>query len=301
MTRRTSGILFVLGAAACWSLGGWLLKLTTASPGTIACYRSAVAGVVLMGVVLVRRIKPAGATRLLWLGLAYGATMFAFVIANRTTTAAAAIALQYTAPVWVVVFGMLLMKEKPSRGQVPAFVLCGVGTVLFFAVGQSDPAGTASAFGNGVALFSGLAFGAALALTRWLRRVPSVYLAGVGNLVAFVVMLPAALAWDHPGRTFTSPELHRLIVPMRDVLLILILGTVQTALPYALFAEGVKRIEAYRASLVCLSEPVMNPLWVLLFIGEVPTPAMIVGVGLILAGIATVGRRRPMAKLPPPD
>lgn len=297
MSTRTRGILLILLAAVMWSLGGVLIKATRGNPAAVATWRSLFAGAFLVLVMVARRTRPTDRARLVLLGLTYAGTMFGFVIATRLTTAAAAIALQYTAPVWVLIFGMLLLREAPRAAQLPAFALCGVGTALFFLEDVPREGMT----GNVLALFSGVCFGLMMIAARSMRRTSSITLACAGNLVAAGVMACGTLFWS--GLRFeAAPQLDRLALDGRDLAVTAVMGVAQIGIPYAIFSRGIRYVKAYEASVLGLAEPMLNPVWVLLIHREVPSAWTIGGAVLILSGILFVALpERKKAIPPPPD
>jgi drug/metabolite transporter (DMT)-like permease len=210
--------------------------------------------------------------------LAYAATVVAFVTATKWTTAAAAIFLQSTAPIWVVLLSPLLLGERVRRRDLPFLALAGAGLVLVF-FGSGDPAATAPrpALGNGVALASGLFYALLMITFRRLARVRdapdrSLPATVLGNAVASLVCLP-----------FCFP-----VVGARpaDALAIGYLGVVQIGLAYWLFVRGLAHLSALEVSLLVLVEPVLNPLWTWLLHDERPTALALAGGAVMLAALA---------------
>jgi drug/metabolite transporter, DME family len=268
--------LFVLVAALLFSTGGAAIKGTSLSGFQVAGFRSAVAAVALLLFLpesrrgLSRGLLPAAA--------AYAATLVCFVTATKLTTSAAAIFLQSTAPIWVLVLSPLLLGEPVRRRDLPFMALAGLGLALVF-LGSRDPAVTAPrpALGNAIALASGLAYALLMITMRRLARggeaqdrtIAAVML---GNALAFVVCLPAALPV-----TSATPG---------DALAIGYLGVVQIGVAYWLFTRGLRTLRAIEVSLLALLEPVLNPLWTWLLHDERPTALALTGGAVMLAALA---------------
>ena len=258
-----------------WSLGGVLIKWVSWHPMAISGARSAVAALIL-GFVLVLGARAGRGPRLIGrvslaelLGaVAYAGTVLLFVLATKWTTAANAILLQYTAPIWVVLLGGPLLSEPATRRDYWAVAVAFAGMALFFFESLSG-GGLA---GDVVAVLSGVAF-AGLALAMRLQRGGSALRAIVlGNVLAAVIGLPFALA---DGPTLDG----------EGALVLLLMGVVQLALPYLLYARAVAHVTALEIILIPAIEPLLNPLWTALCFGELPGPLALVGGALVFAAI----------------
>jgi drug/metabolite transporter (DMT)-like permease len=232
----------------------------------IASGRSLVAALVLWLAFPAGRKRPS--LRALGVALAYAATVVLFIIATKRTTAANAIFLQDTAPLYVLVLSPFLLKEKPSRGELTAAPIFLLGLSLFF-VDQLQPG---QLLGNAIALASGVAFALTILGLRAVDEGPVVLV--WGNLLAGLSVLVPALSGPTPT--------------LLDGGILLFLGVFQLGLAYTLFNLGIRQTPAVEASLLILLEPVLNPVWTFLFTGERPGPWAILGGGIIL--LATVWR-----------
>ena len=274
--------LHILAAALLFSTGGAAIKGTTLSGFQVAGFRSAVAALAL--VLLLPGARRGFSLRLLPAALAYAATLVSFVTATKLTTSAAAIFLQSTAPIWVLVLSPLLLAEPVRRRDLPFVVAAAVGLLLVF-LGSRDPAATAPrpGLGNAIALASGVFYALMMMTMRRLARggsgeadaLPAVVL---GNALAFAACLPLSL----PVVGATA----------RDALGILYLGLVQIGLAYWLFSRGLHRLRALEVSLLALLEPVLNPLWTWLLHAERPSPLALAGGGVMLAALAALSLER---------
>lgn len=255
--------LAILGAAVLWSSSGAAIKLSTLSGWQLSFGRALIAAGVLA--LLFREARVRLDRTLAWVSLAYAGTVVLFVLANKLTTAANAIFLQDTAPLYVLAFSSLLLREAPSRGELYAAPLFLVGLLLFF----FDRLAPGQLQGNVVALASGVCFALTIMGLRLLKERNTAALVW-GNLFAAAVSLPMSLGGPAP-----TPADYGIVV---------FLGVFQLGLSYALFAYGLKGTRATEASLLILLEPVLNPIWTFLLAGERPGPWAMAGGTLILIG-----------------
>lgn len=262
-------ILFVLAAALLWSTGGLFIKATPLDAFQLSFGRSLFAAVTVAVLTRHEGFRVNGLT--LISSVLYAALLLLFVMANKLTTAANAIFLQYTAPVYVLVLEPLLFKERFRRADVFVVLACVVGMSLFF-VGQLRPQDVE---GNLTALASGVCFALFLLSLRHPRAAGVNRAASViyGNLLLCVVTLPyfAPVAWE---------------LTTKDVLIVLYLGVVQIGLAYTLFTLGMARgVRSLDAGVVGYIEPMLNPVWVFLFLGEHPSNWAILGGCIIIAAV----------------
>jgi len=257
--------LYLLAAAVLWSTAGAAVKLSSLSAWQLASGRSLIAALVLALAIPSGRKLPS--RRGLLAALAYAATVVSFIIANKLTTSANAIFLQDTAPLYVLLLSPLVLRERPSRGELAAVPVFLLGLSLFF-LDQLDPG---QLWGNVIALGSGVAFALCILGLRAVGEEGSSVLVW-GNLIAgFSVLLPAL---GGPSPTAL------------DIGLLVFLGVFQLGLAYTLFQRGLRETPAVEASLLILLEPVLNPVWTFLFTGERPGPWALVGGAIILLATA---------------
>jgi drug/metabolite transporter (DMT)-like permease len=262
-------ILFVLAAALLWSTGGLFIKSTELGALELSFGRSLLAALTVA--VLTRR----EGFRLNFMTLVssalYAALLLLFVAANKLTTAANAIFLQYTAPLYVLVLEPVLFKERFRRGDIFVVAACAVGMALFF-VGRLRPQDVE---GNLTALASGVCFAFFILSLRRARadgvnRASSVI---YGNVIICLVTLPA---FARVADTLT----------LKDVLIVSHLGVFQIGLAYTLFTLGIARgVRSLDASVVGYIEPMLNPVWVFLFLGERPSKWAVLGGCIIITAV----------------
>lgn len=260
---RAVGLL--LCTALCWSLGGILIKWIAWPPLAIAGARGFLAALFL--VVVQRRLRFTLSSVQLGAAVAYALCTFAFVVATKLTTAANAILLQYTAPVWVALAGAWFLGERTTRLDWVAIVIAFIGMGLFFADGlRAD-----SLLGIGVGLLAGLGYAAMTLLMRKQKDSSVTESIILGNLIAGAIGLPFMIA---------APAL-----PTSGWLPIMALGFVQLGLGYAIYSRAIKHVTALEAVIIPVIEPILNPLWVMLFIGEKPGGLALLGGLLVLLAV----------------
>lgn len=242
------------------------IKFLEVPPLTIVFYRSLFACLVFTP--FVRRAQWQLNQSVLVSALTYTAAISAFVSANKFTSAANAIVLQYTAPIFVFLFSRLVLGEPITRWNTLTLAagMAGVTLISFDSAGEPEMAGVL------LALLSGLLFAAYMVNLPRTTDLEPIYLTWINNgfcalALFFVVYSELALAFH-------------------DLLILAVMGAVQLGLPYFLFSKGLERVSLQEAALIALIEPVLNPIWVALMVGEVPSAATLGGSVLIVAGLA---------------
>ena len=265
-----------------------------AEPLVVAGLRSAFALVFMLGVVAARLRGRLGVVRallkrpLVWAAAAsYALMVVMFVLSARRTTAANAIFIQYTGPVYVALLSGPLLGEKPTRRDLFAIAFCVLGMALTF----GGELGGGRAAGNALAILSSFGFAGLPLLLRVDQRRIDARLAAdaplvamsLGNALAAAVAVPAMLA--HPP---SGPAQGR------TLLVLLLLGMFQIGLPYVLYGTAVRKLRALDSSLVATIEPVLAPIWVLIATGEKPSVMAAAGGATIVAAVViqTLGKRQ---------
>jgi drug/metabolite transporter, DME family len=271
---HASPLLLVLAAALLWSTGGLFIKWTTLSAFELTFGRS------LLAVITVALFTRREGYRLNMMtvltSLLYAALLLLFVIATKLTTAANAIFLQYTAPIYVLVLEPLFYKEKFRRADLFAVAACIAGMSLFF-MGRLRPQDVS---GNFTALASGLCFAFYILLlrhphTQRVNRASSVI---YGNLL-LVIFTAVVIIY------FNGTAGH---ISLHDAVSVLYLGVVQIGVAYTLFTLGMARgVRSLDAGIVGYIEPVLNPIWVFIFLGERPSGWALVGGAIIITAVAS--------------
>jgi len=286
VTDRQKGTLLIAAAALLWSSGGIGIKAVSDSPLKVAFYRSLFAAIgllLLLGRDVWGRRRWKSTNAFVIAIVSYALCLTTFVIATKWTTAANAIFLQYAGVVWVLILSPVVLHE-PMRGRDVAAIATALGGMALFFVGRFETRGMA---GNAMALLSSLFF-ATLILA--LRREHEAAESAVtwGNVFTAAMLLP-----------FVGSDLR---LTTQSFLVLAGLGLFQVALAYVFFVRGLKYVTATQASLTGMLEPVANPIWVFLFLGERPSLYAVIGglVVLMAIGWHTL-TAEPATEMPPPD
>lgn len=273
VTGHRSGVLLVLAAVVLWSGGGLGMKspaivaipLEERGP-VLACFRVLFAAFCLLPFVRWRRMRWSwGLAPLL---LSFAAMNVTYVSAVTRTTAAAAIFLQCTSTFWVFAFSTLILRERSDRAGIAGLVLALLGISLIVAESWRGE----FFLGNLLGLASGVAYAGVVLSLRGLRSEDAAGLVFLAHACSGLLFLPGAAGMASS------------LMPIQWGW-IAALGCLQMALPYFLFARGIRQVTAQDAVLIGLLEPLLNPLLVWLFWGEVVDRATILGGCLILAGL----------------
>ncbi|TAL31141.1 MAG: EamA family transporter [Spirochaetes bacterium] len=251
-------------AAVLWSTGGIFIKMIDLHPMSIAGWRSLIAAITLL--LLVGKPKITWSLPQMGGGIAYVGTVILFVISNKLTTAANAIILQYTAPIYVALLGIIILKEKVGlRGWLTmALALCGVA--MFF----GDKIDAGGQLGNILSVVSGLSLAFLIIALRYQKSGSPAETILVGNVITALVCLP-----------FMGAQIPnaRMAIPL------VLLGTLQLGLAYYLYANAIKYVPALEAIIIPIIEPILNPLWVFIFMGERPGAWSLAGGGVVLVSV----------------
>lgn len=266
ISDHSKGVCAVFIAAILWSSGGLLIKLISLTSMQISFFRCLIAAAV-FAVIFRKRVL--NVNKLTVLNAFFYATVLTlFVIATKTTTAANAIFLQSTAPIYVLIFEPIIDRTRWERINIITVSVCFLAMFLFF-IGELSPGHLE---GNIVALLAGVAFAA---FFLGMRKNEAAYQQSAifyGNILVALICIPFILGIG--------------TVAVSDLWMVSFLGVFQIAAAYAVFTYGIKRILAVEASIISMLEPVLSPLWVFLGYGEVPTPYAIIGGAVIIAAIS---------------
>lgn len=266
MTEKQKGTLYVFLAAALYSIGGLCMKVIPWSGTAINGARTAIA-LVVIAIYLVIVKHPLRFNRWILLGaISVFSTNLLFSIANKMTTAANAIVLQFTVPIFVMLFSMLFFKRKPTKLDLTACIIVFGGIVFFFA----DSLSMGGGFGNALALLSGVTY-AGVFMMNDMPNSDAISSVFWGDLLSAIVGLP-----------FLVKETDFTIVP---IVSLLVLGIFQVALAYILLSSGLKTTPPVTASLVSGIEPILNPILVAVFYGEEVGVFAFIGAVIVIVGV----------------
>jgi DME family drug/metabolite transporter len=284
-TERNAARLQALAAAVLFSTGGAGIKVESFNAPQVSMVRSGIAAVALL-LWLGGRVRWTPGT--VWAGVIYAATLSLFVGATKLTTAANAIFLQSTAPLYVLVLAPLILHERVHRREVLYLSAVVAGMALCF-LGRSPATATASnpALGNWLGAASGLAWALTILMLRRIGRADADGNATVGAVIAgngiaclaavpFALPLPAAAAGEWATLVY--------------------LGVFQIGLAYVCLSAAIRRLPALEISLLLLLEPVLNPVWTWILRGESPGGWTMLGGSVIVGATAVkvvIAARRP--------
>lgn len=264
-SERTKAVILLVITAILWSTSGLLIKLIDWNPLAITGVRSFFAAILMWGYTKRPKLNRSG-----WqwaAAFAYAGTVIFFVMANKMTTSANAILLQYTAPIYVVLFASLFLGEKTSGIDWVTIIVVLSGMALFF----KEELSPGAFWGNVLAVVSGVFFALTAVLLRKQRDGVPVESVLLGNLIAAVVAIPFVVR-----------------APLADPmgwLILALMGFFQIGLSYILYTIALKKVSALEGVLVPLLEPLLNPVWVLIFTGEKPGIWALVGGAIVLCAV----------------
>ncbi len=261
---RDKSIIMQLSAAILWSFGGLLIKLVDLNPIAIAGIRSSIA------VVIILMFLKKSAFKLSWnkvLGaISYSSMVLLFVSATKATTAANAILLQYTCPIYIAIFGGWLLKEKAKLRDWTTILFVIGGMILFF---MDDIAG-GSLKGNILAILSGVALAFNTMFMRRQKDADPLENVFWGSIITIVV---------------STPFMFQTMPSLKSWVGLILLGVFQLGLSYVLYSKAIKNITALESTFISLIEPLLNPFWVFLTVGEIPGKLSLLGGAVVLTSI----------------
>lgn len=273
--ERTRALMLLALCGVFWSSAGVLIKFVSWHPLAIWSVRCAISGAALYAIT---RPSLRGLTRAEWgVAVTHAATTGLFIAANKLTTPANAILIQYSAPVWVAMFGAWMLNERARRADWLTIVVVLSGIALFFL----DQLEFSHMLGNGIALLAGMVFALNTMLLRLIsaravvapaaRRNP-LRAVVVGNMLGAVIGAPFCFMHAAPDAT--------------GWLALLGLGLVQQTAAYLCYGWAIRRVTALEGLLVPIVEPILSPIWVMAIFGQRPSHWALLG-GVIVVGAVT--------------
>lgn len=270
--KRSHALALLIFCAFFWSLGGVLIKKVQLHPMAIAGWRSSIAFVALLLWSGMPRFD--GSLPQIGGAIAFAGNMFSFIAATKMTTAANAILLQFAAPAYVALFGIWFLKEHPRPADWLTIVVVLGGMAFFF----FDRLSFTGLWGNAMGIAAGITFAWLILFLRKQKQGAPLSSVIIGNGITALVALPIMLR--------QLPAIH-------DWGWLILLGTIQTAVPYILYTTAIRHVTALDGALIPVIEPILNPAWALLFLGEVPGRWAMVGGALILLSVTSRVLLRP--------
>ena len=258
----------MLACSLLWSMAGIMFKYIPWNGVVIASLRAAIAGAVVLAFIRVRGMELSVSAKTIPTGIAKGLTCLLFVVANKMTTAANAIVLQYTAPVFLLLFSALIYGRRFSRADVTAVGLTLAGISLFF-LGQFD---AGRMIGNLIAVAAGASMGVMYMLMGEVTESERLSSVLIGEAFTFLVGVP--FLFLYPPAVTAVPAAF-----------IVILGIFQLGIPYILYSLAAGKCSPLACCLLGALEPLLNPLWVLIFYGEKPGVFALIGGAVVIATV----------------
>lgn len=273
MTQQRKAMLMMAICACMWSIGGIFIKLVSWSPFLIAGGRSVFAALVIAAFMYIAKIKVNVCKYSIGAGICLTGVLTCFVAANKLTTAANAIVLQYTAPIFILVISILFLHHKVQKKEVFTVLVTMIGIIFFF----FDELSPGNIAGNLLAILAGLFLAVMFMLIGFGGgEDDSIRLSGIlmGHILTAIVGIPI-------GISMTASYLPS------EFICIIILGVIQLGIPYVLYALASRDCSPLACSLIGMLEPILNPVWVLIFDGETPGFYALIG-GIIVIAAVTV-------------
>jgi drug/metabolite transporter (DMT)-like permease len=263
-SQGTKYIAIMVLTSVLWSSGGILIKLVNVGPLAVSGLRSLIAAAIIF--IYLKKPKFTWSLYQILGAIAYASMAITFVSATRLTTSANAVLLQYTAPIYVAILGGLILKEKVALKDWITIAVTLIGVVLFFV----DSFSLGGMMGNILAIISGFCFAFFIVCSRQQKEGSPMETILLGNVVTAVACIPFVINASYD---------------MTSILGIVSLGIIQFGIPYVLYGIAIKHIRALDAVMIAVIEPILNPIWVLIFLGEIPGAWAILGGIIVLAAV----------------
>ena len=264
MKNNSKAYFLIIAAVIIWSLSGLLVKAVNTDPLWISLIRCLGGGIFLLPYIFKEKIYPI--KNILFGGIFMAIFLLSLTITTRISSSAMAISMQYTAPMYVIGYGFYKSKEIKFEKFI-VFLLIFAGIIFNSIISMNG--------GNWWAIVSGITIGLAFVFYSYnLQKVKKGNLLGI---VALINIISAAFygillifRYSHPPSSFN------------EIIILSISGIVISGISYALYGEGLREVSMEKAMIICLAEPVLNPLWVYLGKGEIPSMTTVIGSILIL-------------------
>ena len=264
MKNNSKAYFLIIAAVIIWSLSGLLVKAVNADPLWISLIRCLGGGIFLLPYIFKEKIYPM--KNILFGGIFMAIFLLSLTITTRISSSAMAISMQYTAPMYVIGYGFYKSKEIKFEKFI-VFLLIFAG-IIFNSI-------TSMNGGNWWAIVSGITIGLAFVFYSYnLQKVKKGNLLGIVALINIISAIFYGVLlifrYSPPPSSFN------------EIIILSISGIVISGISYALYGEGLREVSMEKAMIICLAEPVLNPLWVYLGKGEIPSMTTIIGSILIL-------------------
>ncbi len=258
-------------AAVGWSISGVMIKFIPWNPILISGARGIISSLVMYGSMRLSGYRMVFTKRSVASGIVIFLTVITFITANKLTTAANAIVLQYIAPVFVLLMTAFVLKRKLKKYEIITVAVSFIGIIFFF-MDQLSPKGMT---GNVLAIVSGFFMSITYGLSGEIKN-DDERVSGMtqGHFMLALICTPIGLIMSDASDITLTP-----------IILIIIMGVVQMGIPYVLFGKATALISGVEVSIISMLEPMLNPIWVALLYGEVPGKGAFIGAVLIIGAV----------------
>ena len=273
MPPHRKGLIFISFTAFLWSSSGLFIKVLTIDAFQISFYRCLFAAITVLTILLVRDKKIKFEKDIIsnLCAVSYAGILIFFVVATKMTTAANAIFLQFTAPIYLLFLEPIFLKTGFKKRNLITILICVFGMALFF-FGKLE---IGNIYGNLFAILAGIFFALFSLFLKWKKQihksVNTLSILVVGNILVSIVCLPIV---------FDSLE-----IDLTEAVILVYMGAVQIGISYIIFSEGIKYVSATESMIIAMLEAIFNPIWVFLGVGEKPSVFAIIGGVVIFTAI----------------
>lgn len=273
LPQHRKGLILISLTAFLWSSSGLFIKILSLDAFQILFYRSSIAALTIFIVSVIRRRELKFEKDLIsnLCAISFAGILILFVTANKLTTSANAIFLQFTAPIYLLFLEPVFLKTKVDKKNLITVLISIAGMALFF-FGKLE---IGNIWGNIIAILSGISFAFFSLFLKWKKQ-----LHGRENTINNVIMGNILVAF------FCFPFIYdRLAITPTETWILLYMGVIQIGISYIIFNEGIKYVSATESMIIAMLEAIFNPIWVFIGVGETPSVFAVSGGVIILAAI----------------
>lgn len=273
LPQHRKGLILISLTAFLWSSSGLFIKILSLDAFQILFYRSSIAAMTIFIVSMMRNKKLVFEKDLIsnLCAISFALILILFVTSNKLTTAANAIFLQFTAPLYLLFLEPIFLKTKFNKKNLITVVICIFGMTLFF-FGKLE---VGNIFGNIIAILSGVSFAFFSLFLKWkkqLHQTPNTLNnVIVGNIIVAFFCIPFVF--------------DKLTINFTEASILIYMGVIQIGISYIIFNEGIKYVSATESMIIAMLEAIFNPIWVFLGVGEKPSLFAVAGGIIILSAI----------------
>lgn len=280
--QHRKGLVYISITAFLWSSSGLFIKILTLNAFQISFYRSFIAAITLLVISLAKNKKVTFEFDKFTIlaSVFYAGILIFFVIANKLTTSANAIFLQFTAPIYLLFLEPFFLKTKFRRKDLITIIICITGMALFF-MGRLE---IGSIYGNLIAILTGICFAMFTLFVKWKKMLGNentIISIIYGNILVGLICFPLIF--------------NDIVISSTQFYILLYMGVVQIGISYFIFNIGIKYVSATEAMILGMLEAIFNPIWVFFGVGEVPAPTAVIG-GLIIFAAILIHNFLPLRK-----